>query len=90
MILQPQFRVASRLHIFVAYGCKRVSRLRLDPGEQVRLRTVSFTEFLRIANRPDFRHASITLETFRARLDPRKMRALKKRILGRSRSRMIY
>ncbi|MEY4731334.1 MAG: hypothetical protein RL681_280 [Candidatus Parcubacteria bacterium] len=80
--IAPSFRVTSSVHVFIARNCVRVARPHLDAGERIVMRAVSFEEFLRVAERPDFRHAAITIETLRARLNARAMRALRTKLLG--------
>ncbi len=84
-IAQPSFRIISRLHVFIAQNCVRVGKPNPDAGERMTIRAVSFREFLRIASREDFRHSTLTIKALRARLDPRAMRALRKKLLGTER-----
>ena len=83
--IAPSFRVTASVHVFIARNCVRVAKPHLDAGERIIVRTVSFSEFLRLADRADFRHPAITLKTLRARQSARALTALRTKLLGRDR-----
>ena len=82
--IPPRFRVMSSAHVFIAQDCTRIGRPRLDGGERIIVRPVSFSEFLRIAARPGFRHEAITIEVLRAQLNARALNELRRKLFGRS------
>jgi len=82
--IPPRFRVMSSAHVYIAQDCTRIGRPRLDGGERIIVRPVSFSEFLRIAARPGFRHEAITIEVLRAQLNARALNELRRKLFGRS------
>lgn len=65
------------IFVFVAKGIKKVSEQKLDAGEKISLRIVTFDEFLEIVTDPRFAEKEIVSKVLEARLDPSKMSALK-------------
>ncbi len=47
---------------FIAKNCTKVTEQRLDPGERIGIRLVSFDEFMEILMHPDFRSKDLTLD----------------------------
>lgn len=74
---QPITKIEWCIYTFIAYDCEKVSNLKLDPGEKIKPRLVSFEEFLDIALQDNFQSLEITLEVLKAKLDKQKMSTLR-------------
>ena len=65
------------IFVFVAKGLQKVSEQKLDAGEKINLKIVTFDEFLDIVTDPRFAEKEIVAKVLEAKLDPEKMKALK-------------
>jgi len=65
------------IFVFVAKGLKKVAEQKLDAGEKISLKIVTFEEFLEIVTNEKFAEKEIVAKVLEARLDPNKMKALK-------------
>jgi len=68
------------VYTFIARGCKKVGEQQLDPGEKIKVMTVSFEEFLKIAVTAEFRVFHILKDLLAAMLSPEAKAAFKKRL----------
>jgi len=59
------------INVFVARDCKKVGNPRLDPGEKIETRLVSFEEFLEIVGSTKFRGKEFANEIFRMKFENR-------------------
>lgn len=66
------------VYTFIVKGLVKVQAQKLDVGERIKLRKVSFNEFLKIASTEKFRDTEVTLQLYKALMDPKKMKELKK------------
>jgi len=71
-------------YAFVVKDLVKVQEQKLEAGERIRLKKVNFEEFFRIAATEKFRDHEISLQFFKALMDPRKMKDLKKLFLCNS------
>jgi ADP-ribose pyrophosphatase len=70
--------VATYTHFFIARNVYPISDIAPDPGEKIRLFTVSFDEFLELSSDTRFHHHwSIIPLLYEARIDPSKKEALR-------------
>lgn len=75
---QPVGKIDWAVYIFVAKGLKKVADMNLDAGEKIKLKFVTFDEFLMLGSKPDFYEREIIPHLLEARSDPKKMVELKK------------
>jgi ADP-ribose pyrophosphatase len=75
-------KIDSALYILAAGGCKKAAEPRLDAGERIVIRTVSFEDFLDIAISTRFRNRELGRIVLEARVFPEKMQELRDAILG--------
>ena len=68
--VQQYDKIDWAIYTFVARGCRKVADLRLDSGEKIRLRPVTFDEFLEIVATDRYRDGEIALKIFRGRNSP--------------------
>ncbi len=75
---QPTSKIEWAVYIFIAKGLKKVSDLNLDPGEKIKLKIVTFEEFLKISVTEEYAEKDCVEEIYKALLDPVKMEELRK------------
>ncbi len=66
---QPVTKIDWAIYYFIAYGCKKVSRARFDPGEKITLQEVLFDEFVTIASDPTFTESALTTRILREKAE---------------------
>lgn len=78
-VVQPYGnKVEWDVHGYIARGCKKVQGQRLDSGERISLRLVTFDKFIQIAAFDEnFRVSELTLLVLRALLKPEEMEQLR-------------
>jgi len=74
---QPTTKIDWAVFSLVAKGLKKVSDLELDAGERIKLKPVTFDEFLDIATTMYFAEKEIVIKIMEAKLDPKKMESLR-------------
>lgn len=77
---QPVYKVDWAVYYFIAKGCQKVADQNLDIGEKIKLLYVNFDEFVKIILQQK-ETTNLKVRILEARLDPKKMQALKK-LLG--------
>lgn len=75
---QPYSKIEWSVFTFIAKDIKKVGEMDLDGGEKIKLKLVTFEEFLDICTSDDFTDHEITLKLMQAQLDPIKMEELRK------------
>lgn len=76
--LQPQRKIEWAVYVFIAKKLKKVSDLKLDSGEKIKVISVSFDKFLEIASKSDFYEKEIIKDALRAYLDKGERRKLQR------------
>ncbi len=81
-VYSPATKIDWEIYVFVARNCRKVADQMLDVGEKIRVREVSWEEFLQIACGERFSETELGAEIMRLRLDPdqSKMDAFRKKI----------
>jgi 8-oxo-dGTP pyrophosphatase MutT (NUDIX family) len=74
---QPTSKIEWAVYSLIAKGLKKVSDLKLDAGEKIKLKPVTFDEFINIATTMYFAEKEIVIKIMEAKLDPKKMEALR-------------
>jgi ADP-ribose pyrophosphatase len=69
--------------LFVARNCKKVAKQKLDPGEKIEVKKVSFDEFLEIVSSEKFWGKIIANDILRMRLDKEKLEKFKKKLFSK-------
>lgn len=82
MEVRPSGKIEWTIYVYLARNCKKVAEPDLDGGEKIDVRTVSFGDFLQLADEPNFRSPELTETMLRARLDPVKKEELRKKLFG--------
>lgn len=76
--INPFAKIDCALYTFIAKDCRKVGGLKLDSGEKIRLRAVTFEEFVRLAADKDYRDWEIAMKIFRLTQNPRELHKFKK------------
>lgn len=79
--MSPMGRMAWTIYTFIARDCKKVSEPRLDAGEKIDNRLITFDEFLKLENEPRLRSLAPTL--IKAQYDPQFRADFHRRIFGK-------
>lgn len=81
-IEEPVAKIEWTIYTFVARNCEKTAEQKLDGGEKITLKTVTFEEFLDLSTNEKFYDLGLKMIIREAKLDPEKMAELKKKILG--------
>lgn len=76
--VHPTTKVDWVMYTFVAKGIKKVSDMSLDGGEKIKIRKVSFDDFIKLVVEGKFGEKQIVDIVLKAVIDPMKMVELKK------------
>lgn len=63
--------------VFLAKDCEQVAEPRLDPGEKITLREVTFDELFDVVETPEFRGREIQNDLYRIKQNPKDLEAFK-------------
>ncbi len=74
----PASKIDWAIYVFVAKRCKKTSEQNLDGGEKIKLKSVTFDEFLQIGRDKKFMEKEIIGDLYEALLDIEKYKELKK------------
>lgn len=75
---QPLSKIEWAVYTFIAKGIKKVAGLNLDGGEKIKLKPVTFDEFLELGSNKDFYEKEIIPELLEAKFYPEKKEELRK------------
>lgn len=74
---QPTSKIDWTVWTFIARDCAKVSSQNFDTGEKIKLRLVSFGEFINLVLTEDFNAPELKVRILEAKLDPKKMKKLR-------------
>ncbi len=80
--VQPVTKIDWAVFTFVARGCGKVAKPHLDAGEKIDLLFVNFEKFIELYLKEDFGDKEIKERILEAKLDPKKMKKLKRLIFN--------
>lgn len=75
---QPTSKIDWAIYTFVATGCKKTTDTKLEAGEKINMRFVSFDQFIDAAMQDQFQDDRIKFKVMEAIIYPQKMQMLKK------------
>src|SRR3989344_4952656 len=75
---QPLSKIEWAVYTFIAKGLKKTADLNLDAGEKIKLKLVTFDEFLELGSNKDFYEKEIIPELLEAKFYPKKKEELRK------------
>ena len=70
------------MYLYVARDCKKVSEQKLDPGEKIEVKKVTFEEFINISSSEEFWNTLFTNDVLRMRLDKEKLEKFKQKLFA--------
>jgi ADP-ribose pyrophosphatase len=73
-------KIAWPMYLFIARHCKKVAEQKLDSGEKIEVKQVSFDEFIDRASSETFWNQIVTNDILRMRLDKEKLEEFKKKL----------
>lgn len=76
--VQPVSKIDWAVFTFIAKGCRKTREQNLDPGEKIRLKEVTFDEFMEMVFDREFYDVELKLKLVDAKLDPAKKEELRK------------
>ena len=77
----PSYHTVYSVHYFIARNCRFEHEVNPDAaGERIRIRLVTFDEFLMLSDDPRFRAPDLVRELLRVRLDPKRCEAFREMI----------
>ena len=77
---QPISKVEWAIYVFIAKGCRKVEEQNLDGAEKVEMLFVNFDTFVEMILHEEFGDVELKIKLLEAKLDPVKMKALKKQL----------
>lgn len=81
---QPTSKIEWAIFYFIAKDCKKVAEQNLDGAEKVELKEKTWEEFLAAVESPNFSEQELRVKVLEARLYPKKMEELRRKMLGES------
>ena len=70
--ISPMSKIEWTIYTFIARNCRKIAEPRLDAGERIALKFMSFDDFLALPDNDSFHAGEITEIILRARLDKNK------------------
>lgn len=82
--LPSRGKVVSTVHFYIARDCKKVTPQKLDPGEKIKILYLDFEKYLKLVDSPENAYwmGSSLADIYKARLDPKYKKYLKKLFFG--------
>jgi ADP-ribose pyrophosphatase len=80
--VQSKSKVESTIYFFIARDCRIVAKQNLDNGEKIKIKLVSFEQYLKLSENPDSHMELSLIDMFKARLDKKYKVYLKRTIFG--------
>ncbi|TAK94885.1 NUDIX hydrolase [Patescibacteria group bacterium] len=80
--ITPVSKIEWNVNYFVARNCKNIQEPKLDSGEKIKNKLISFEEFLMISESQAFRDKELTATLLHMRLYPEEQQKFKKLLFG--------
>jgi ADP-ribose pyrophosphatase len=68
---RPVHKIIWTIHTYIAHNCIKKQYPHLDVGEKIKLRLITFDQFLKLADNPYFDEKGLSAILVRTRLDPK-------------------
>ncbi len=77
-------KIRQNVYFFIARDCQKVTSQKLDPGEKIQVKMLSFKEFLKLSDDPKNHRwlGESLIDMFKARINPKYKKYLKKVFFG--------
>ncbi|MDI6777666.1 MAG: NUDIX hydrolase [Patescibacteria group bacterium] len=80
---EPYSKIVWNVYTYLAKNCEYKKEQRLDAGEKIKLKLLTFEEFLMLSDEPTFRHKSLKDMLIRARFNKKSRKEFKKLLFGK-------
>ncbi len=81
---EPNSKIDSCIHVFIAKDCEKKAEPHLDSGEKIELVPLNFGALLALANDEDFKDMEVRIDLFRMILDPALAKEFRKKLFPRN------
>ncbi len=81
-VIQKTGKVVHNIYFFVAQDCAKVAKQKLDSGEDIKVKYLTFEQFLKLSDNPRVYQSEFLIDMLKARLNPKLKQSLKKTIFG--------
>jgi len=81
--IRPYNKIVWEVHNFIAQNCVKIQKPHPDAGERLKTRLVSFHEFLKVSEDPDFYEGELKNALLRARYNPKYRKEFKRFLFGK-------
>ncbi len=75
-------RVTTSTFLYIAQDCQKVSEPIVEGGEDIKMKLVTYDQFLKLTDNPNFGYRDLTILMLRARMSKTEKSKLKKAIFG--------
>ena len=75
-------RVTSTTYFYIAQNCKKIAAQNLDSGEKIEIKLISFEQFLKLSDDPNFSNRDLIIEILKARLSKKAKEDFRKLIFN--------
>lgn len=62
-------KIEWEVHIYIARNCKKITEQKLDPGEKIEIKEVTFDEFIDIVSMESFCAKELTIDILKMKID---------------------
>lgn len=77
---QNQGKIEWPMYLYTARNCRKVAEQKLDPGEKIEIKKVSFSEFIEITSSENFWGQIFSNDILRMRLNEEKLKEFKNKL----------
>lgn len=70
--------IKTAIYTYVVKGSRKVKKQEIEAGEKIKLKYVSFDEFIKLTSQDNFRDAEVALKIFRTINNPSQFEDMKK------------
>jgi ADP-ribose pyrophosphatase len=78
-VYEPFTKIDHKIYYFIARNCRKVAEPKLEPGEKIEIKEVSFEEFIEKVSR-NYWGGEFVADILRMRLEPKKLEEFKKKL----------
>jgi len=75
-------KVKNTIYIYIAQNCEKIAQQRLDGGEKIQIKPLTFEQFLNLSKKPSHHIAETVVDMLMARLSPKFNKKYKKALFG--------
>jgi ADP-ribose pyrophosphatase len=76
----PSSKIDWKVYYFIARNCKKTAEQKLDAGEKIQIKTMSFDEFINLMSSGETHDNQLVADILRMKLEPSKLEEFKKKL----------